>query len=97
MHRFVVVFVYVPSPHETGKLFSSGAEDLGWNGTGEVYPIVRVTLLHKSDGTASAPDTKLGTSGLRVSCINGGWALPCHLTVDGMILGDREPKRCNWQ
>jgi len=68
----------------TGKLFSSGAEDLGWNGTGEVYPIVRVTLLHKSDGTASAPDTKLGTSGLRVSCINGGWALPCQLTVDGM-------------
>ena len=77
-----------PPTFTWGKLFASGTQDLGWNGTGEVYPMVRVTLLHKSDGTASAPDTKLGTSGLRVSCINGGWALPCQLTVDGMILGE---------
>lgn len=54
--------------------------DEAWPGTGEVYPMLRVTLLHKSDG-AAAPETTQGSNGLRVSCINGGWALPCNLHV----------------
>ena len=60
--------------------------DEAWPGTGEVYPMLRVTLLHKSDG-AAAPETTQGSNGLRVSCINGGWALPCNLHVKTVILG----------
>ena len=60
--------------------------DEAWPGTGEVYPMLRVTLLHKSDG-AAAPETTQGSNGLRVSCINGAWALPCNLHVKTVILG----------
>ncbi|CAE7949348.1 INP53 [Symbiodinium sp. KB8] len=36
--------------------------------------MVRVSLLHKSDGTAAAPETILGRGGLRLSSVSGGWA-----------------------
>ncbi|CAE7243673.1 INP53 [Symbiodinium microadriaticum] len=46
----------------------------GWPGTGKDFPMVRVSLLHKSDGTAAAPETILGRGGLRLSSVSGGWA-----------------------
>lgn len=44
----------------------------GWPGTGRSYPMTRVSLLHKSDGTSDASETILKKSGLRLSVINGG-------------------------
>jgi len=53
----------------------------GWPGTGDVNPIVRVSLLHKSDGSSASADTLLGTSGLRLSVVNGGWATAADLQL----------------
>ena len=54
----------------------------GWPGTGKSYPMTRVSLLHKSDGTSEAPETILKKSGLRLSVINGGWAKETKLLLE---------------